>query len=195
LFVGSRRDHSAAQGIELQLGEDGDNPGFLESGRSQPSREMVLRLTERLSVPLRGRNIILNAAGFAPVYRERPLDALELGCARAAIYRLLKGHEPHPALAVDRNWTLLSANKAVGVLMTGVADHLVAGEINVLRLNLHPEGFAGRILNFREMRAIAPEYNRRVRRDGKAKADQWLAKTARRMGRRDGAAARRASGN
>ena len=126
---------------------------FLESGRSQPSREMVLRLTERLSVPLRERNIILNAAGFAPVYRERPLDAPQLGAARAAIDQILQGHEPHPALAVDRNWTLLSANKAVGVLMAGVADHLVAGEINVLRLSLHPEGLASRILNFREWRA------------------------------------------
>jgi transcriptional regulator with XRE-family HTH domain len=126
---------------------------FLESGRSQPSREMVLRLTERLSVPLRERNMILTAAGFAPIYRERPLNAPELGAARAAIDRILQGHEPHPALAVDRNWTLLSANNAVGVLMAGVADHLVRGEINVLRLSLHPEGLANRILNFREWRA------------------------------------------
>jgi transcriptional regulator with XRE-family HTH domain len=126
---------------------------FLESGRSQPSREMVLRLTERLSVPLRERNMILTAAGFAPVYRERPLDAPELGAARAAIAQILQGHEPHPALAVDRNWTLLSANKAVGVLIAGVAEHLVAGEPNVLRLSLHPEGLASRILNFREWRA------------------------------------------
>jgi len=119
---------------------------FLESGRSQPSRDMVLHLTERLSVPLRERNMILTAAGFAPIYRERPLDAPELGAARAAIDRILEGHEPHPALAVDRNWTLLSANKAAGVLMAGVADHL-------LRLSLHPEGLADRILNFREWRA------------------------------------------
>lgn len=126
---------------------------FLESGRSRPSRDMVLHLTERLSVPLRERNMILTAAGFAPIYRERALDAPELGAARAAIDRILEGHEPHPALAVDRNWTLLSANKAAGVLMAGVADHLVAGEINVLRLSLHPEGLADRILNFREWRA------------------------------------------
>ena len=125
---------------------------FLESGRSQPSREMVLRLTERLSVPLRERNMILTAAGFAPIYRDRPLDAPELGAARAAIDRILQGHEPHPALAVDRNWTLLSANRAVGLLLAGVADHLVTGEINVLRLSLHPQGLAGRILNFREWR-------------------------------------------
>jgi transcriptional regulator with XRE-family HTH domain len=125
---------------------------FLESGRSQPSREMVLRLTERLAVPLRERNVILTAAGFAPIYRDRPLHAAELAPARAAIDRILQGHEPHPALAVDRNWTLLSANRAVGLLLAGVADHLVAGEVNVLRLSLHPQGLAGRILNFREWR-------------------------------------------
>jgi transcriptional regulator with XRE-family HTH domain len=126
---------------------------FLESGRSQPSREMVLHLAERLSVPLRERNVILTAAGFAPIYRERSLDAPELEAARAVIDRILKGHEPHPALAIDRNWTLLSANKAAGMLMAGVADHLVAGEINVLRLSMHPEGLASRVLNFREWRS------------------------------------------
>src|SRR5690606_5407563 len=73
---------------------------FLESGRSQPSREMVLRLTERLSVPPRARNLILPSAGFAPIYRERPLDAPELAAARAAIDQIVQGHEPHPALAV-----------------------------------------------------------------------------------------------
>jgi hypothetical protein len=97
--------------------------------------------------------MILTTAGFAPIFRERSFDAPELGPARAAIDQILQGHEPHPALAVDRNWTLLSANKAIGVLMAGVADHLVAGEVNVLRLSLHPEGLASRILNFREWRA------------------------------------------
>lgn len=126
---------------------------FLESGRSQPSRDMVLRLTERLSVPLRERNMILTAAGFAPIYSERPLDAPEMEGVRAAIDRILQGYEPHPALAVDRNWTLLSANKAVSVLIAGVASHLVEGEINVLRLSMHPEGLASRILNFREWRS------------------------------------------
>jgi len=126
---------------------------FLESGRSQPSREMVLRLAERLSVPLRERNAILAAAGFAPGYGERPLAAPELAAARAAIDSILKGHEPHPALAVDRFWTLLSANRAVGVLLSGVAGHLVAGDINVLRLSLHPDGLQRRILNFRDWRA------------------------------------------
>lgn len=113
---------------------------------------MVLRLTERLFMPLRERNVILTAAGFAPIYGERALDAAELAAARTVVERILRGHEPHPALAVDRLWTLLSANKAVGVLLAGVADHLVAGEINVLRLSLHPDGLASRILNFPEWR-------------------------------------------
>lgn len=97
--------------------------------------------------------MILTRAGFAPIFRERPLDAPELAAARAAVDRILKGHEPHPALAVDRNWTMLSANKAISVFLAGVADHLVADEVNVLKLSLHPEGLSKRILNFREWRA------------------------------------------
>ena len=123
---------------------------FVESGRSLPSREMVLRLTEQLEVPLRERNAILVAAGFAPIYRDRPLDAPELAGARAVIARILDGHDPHPALAVDRHWTLLASNRAVGALLAGVAAHLLEGPVNVLRISLHPEGLAGRIVNFRE---------------------------------------------
>src|SRR5690606_481404 len=115
---------------------------FLESGRSQPSRDMVLRLTEQLSVPLRERNAILSAAGFAPIYGERPLDAPEMDGVRAAIDQILQGYGAFPALAVDRYWTLLSANAAVGVLTADVADHLTSGEANVLRLSLHPDGLA-----------------------------------------------------
>ena len=123
---------------------------FVESGRSLPSREMVLRLTEQLEVPLRERNAILVAAGFAPIYRDRPLDAPELAGARAVIARILDGHDPHPALAVDRHWTLLASNRAVGALLAGVAAHLLEGPVNVLRISLHPEGLASRIVNFRE---------------------------------------------
>ena len=111
---------------------------------------MVLRLTEQLEVPLRERNAILVAAGFAPIYRDRPLDAPELAGARAVIARILDGHDPHPALAVDRHWTLLASNRAVGALLAGVAAHLLEGPVNVLRISLHPEGLAGRIVNFRE---------------------------------------------
>src|SRR5688500_7922628 len=93
---------------------------FLETGRSQPSREMLLHLTELLEVPLRERNTLLVAAGFAPVFAERPLDDPALESARAAVELVLKGHEPYPALAVDRHWTLLASNSSVGALLTGI---------------------------------------------------------------------------
>jgi transcriptional regulator with XRE-family HTH domain len=126
---------------------------FLETGRARPSREMVLRLTERLEVPLRERNTMLLAAGFAPAYPERDLDDPALDVARAAIDRVLAGHEPFPALAVDRSWTLVAANRVVPALLTGVAPELLQPPINVLRLSLHPDGLAARIANLAEWRA------------------------------------------
>src|SRR5918993_2591117 len=126
---------------------------FLETGRSRPSREMLLRLAERLEVPLRERNTMLLAAGFAPAYPERDLDDPALGVARAAIERVLAGHEPFPALAVDRYWTLVAANRVVPVLLTGVASELLQPPINVLRLSLHPDGLAAQIANLPEWRA------------------------------------------
>lgn len=111
-----------------------------------------MQLTDRLAVPLRDRNVILNAAGYAPHFPQHPLDAPELHAAREAINRILHGHLPHPALAVDRHWTLLSANVAATTLMAGVAPHLLTGDVNVLRLSLHPEGLAPRILNLGEWR-------------------------------------------
>jgi transcriptional regulator with XRE-family HTH domain len=126
---------------------------FLETGRARPSREMVLRLTERLEVPLRERNTMLLAAGFAPAYPERDLDDPALGVARAAIDRVLAGHEPFPALAVDRYWTLVAANRVVPALLTKVAPELLQPPINVLRLSLHPDGLAAQIANLPEWRA------------------------------------------
>lgn len=126
---------------------------FIESGRSTPSRDMVLRLAEHLAVPLRERNAILVAAGFAPVYRERALDDPGLAAARHAIDIILKGHEPHPALAVDRHWTLVTANRSVAPLLAGADEELLQPPVNVLRLSLHPQGLAPRIGNFREWRA------------------------------------------
>jgi transcriptional regulator with XRE-family HTH domain len=120
---------------------------FLETGRAQPSRDMVLHLAERLEVPLRDRNVLLVAAGFAPVFGERPLGHPALAAARAAIDQVLAGHEPYPALAVDRNWTLAAANRAVAPLLAGVAEALTRPPVNVLRLALHPEGLAPRTLN------------------------------------------------
>lgn len=126
---------------------------FIESGRSTPSRDMVLRLAEHLAIPLRERNTILVAAGFAPVYRERGFDDPGLKAARHAIDVILKGHEPHPALAIDRHWTLVTANRSVAPLLAGADEALLQPPVNVLRLSLHPRGLAPRIGNFREWRA------------------------------------------
>ena len=126
---------------------------FLETGRARPSREMLLRLTERLEVPLRERNTMLLAAGFAPAFPERDLDDPALGVARAAVDRVLAGHEPFPALAVDRYWTLIAVNRVVPALLTRVAPYLLQPPINVLRLSLHPDGLAARIGNLPEWRA------------------------------------------
>src|SRR5215217_5950021 len=109
---------------------------FVESGRSTPSREMVLNLAERLELPLRERNILLQAAGYAPVFPERSLDDPALKAARAAVDLVLKGHEPFPALAVDRHWTLVAANGAIAPLLAGIGPALLQPPVNVLRLTL-----------------------------------------------------------
>jgi transcriptional regulator with XRE-family HTH domain len=126
---------------------------FLESGRSAPSRDMVLRLAEQLAVPLRDRNTLLLAAGFAPLYQARKLDDPGLEIALRTVELILKGHEPHPALAIDRHWTMIRANAAVAPLIAGVDPALLTPPVNVLRLSLHPDGLAARILNFRQWRA------------------------------------------
>jgi transcriptional regulator with XRE-family HTH domain len=126
---------------------------FVESGRAAPSRDMVLRLAEQLTIPLRERNALLVAAGFAPVYRERKLDDPELAAGRRAVELILTGHEPHPALAVDRHWSLVFANRAVAPLLAGVDERLLKPPVNVLRLSLHPGGIAPRIVNLAEWRA------------------------------------------
>ena len=127
---------------------------FVETGRAMPSREMVLRLADRLSVPLRERNRLLTAAGFAPMYAERPLDDPALSAARAAVEQILSAHEPFPALAVDRHWNLLFHNAAAGALLQmGIAPELLEPPVNVLRVSLHPRGLAPRIVNFAQWRA------------------------------------------
>jgi transcriptional regulator with XRE-family HTH domain len=126
---------------------------FVETGRSLPSREMVLRLAERLEVPLRERNRLLTAAGYAPMFRERGLDDPALAAARQAVELILRGHEPYPALAVDRHWTLVSYNRMLPVLLAGLPAELTRAPLNVLRLSLHPQGLAPRILNLAQWRS------------------------------------------
>lgn len=125
---------------------------FLETGRAAPSREMVLRLAEQLDVPLRERNAMLLAAGYAPVFSDRPLDHAALQPARLAVEALLKAHQPYPALAIDRHWNLIAANRALAPLLEGAAPWLLEPPVNVLRLSLHPEGIAPRIDNLAQWR-------------------------------------------
>lgn len=145
---------------------------FIESGRAQPSRDMVLLLAEHLGVPLRERNALLLAAGYAPVYLERALEDPGLQAAKAAIDLVLRGHEPYPALAIDRHWTLLAANSAVTALLGLVTDaELLRPPVNVLRLSLHPGGLAPAIVNLREWQAHVVA---RLRQQIRATADPVL---------------------
>lgn len=149
---------------------------FIESGRSAPSRDMVVTLAEHLDIPLRERNTLLLAAGFAPIYRDRPLDDPALLRARAAIDQVLKAHEPFPAMAVDRHWTLVSANAAVAPLVAGADPELTKPPVNLMRLSLHPRGLAPLIVNLGEWRAHLLERLRRQQRITRDAATESLLK-------------------
>jgi transcriptional regulator with XRE-family HTH domain len=149
-----RRRRSLSQ-LELALGADvsSRHVSFLETGRSRPSREMVLHLAEHLEVPLRERNAMLLAAGYAPVYGERPLQTSDMEPVRRALDRFLRAHEPYPALVLDRHYDLVSSNDAALALVAGVAPELLQAPANALRLTLHPQGLAPRVLNLAEWSA------------------------------------------
>ena len=126
---------------------------FLETGRSKPSRDMVLHLSQHLRIPLREQNTLLQAAGFAPQFSSGSLEGADMASARRTIDLLLKAHEPFPAIAVDRHWNLVMANAAVPPLMDGAASWLIEPPINVIRLSLHPEGIAPKIVNYVEWKS------------------------------------------
>jgi transcriptional regulator with XRE-family HTH domain len=136
--------------VSLQAAVSARHLSFVETGRSQPSRELVLHLCEQLDVPLRERNVLLLAAGYAPIYQQHSLDAAELAPARAALERFLRAHEPYPALVLDGHYSIVSANDALNLLTDGIAPDLLMPPANALRLSLHPEGMASRIVNFDE---------------------------------------------
>jgi transcriptional regulator with XRE-family HTH domain len=138
--------------LALEAGVSARHLSFLETGRSNPSREMVLRLAEELDVPLRERNRMLLAAGYAPAYDERPLEAPELAPVRRAVAQVLTGIEPFPAAVIDRWWNLVASNRQLGVFLEGVAPELLEPPANVLRVSLHPDGMAPRIANLAEWR-------------------------------------------
>jgi transcriptional regulator with XRE-family HTH domain len=148
-----RRRRLSQLDLALAAGVSARHVSFVETGRSRPSAEMVIQLAEHLDVPLRDRNALLLAAGYAPAYAQHDLEEPEMGPVRDAIDRVLRGHEPFPALVVDRHWGLVAANRAVPVLVAGAAPHLLEPPVNVLRLSLHPEGVAPRIVNLGEWRA------------------------------------------
>src|SRR6202051_3701612 len=146
---------------------------FVETGRAAPSREMVLRLAERLDVPLRERNVLLIAAGFAPAFPQRPLDDPALRSARQAIDLVLRAHEPNPALAYDRHWNLVAANRMVAPLLEGIPERLLGQPFNILRLAFHPEALAARTVNLAEWCGHLLE---RLHRQCEATADPELLK-------------------
>jgi transcriptional regulator with XRE-family HTH domain len=143
----SQLDLSSAAGISAR------HLSFVETGRARPSREMVMHLADRLDVPLRERNALLLAGGFAPTFHATDYDAPEMQPVRDAVDRILTAHEPFPAILVDRRWNLVGANRAVAVLVDGVAPELLDPPCNVLRASLHPNGLAPRIVNLDEWTA------------------------------------------
>lgn len=166
-----RRRHLSQLALAVDAEISQRHLSFIESGRASPSREMLLRLAERLGVPLRERNTLLVAGGFAPVYGERTLQDPDAAVARRVLEAILKGHEPYPALAVDRHWTLVTANAPAMRLMAGVEPFLLAPPVNVLRVSLHPAGVASRIVNLHEWRSHVLE---RVAQQVHASADPVL---------------------
>lgn len=154
-FPGTLRDrrtrgHLSQLDLALRAGTTQRYLSFIESGRSVPGRNMVVRLGEALELPLRERNELLLAAGYAPAYPESSLDDPELAPVRTAIDHILRGHQPYPALVVDRAGDLIAANSAFDLITEGAAPELVGPGRNVYRLALHPDGLAPRIRNLAE---------------------------------------------
>jgi transcriptional regulator with XRE-family HTH domain len=168
-----QRRHFSQLDLALDAEISARHLSFVETGRAAPSREMVLKLAERLEVPLRERNVLLVAAGFAPAFPQRSLDDPALTSARRAIDLVLRAHEPNPALAYDRHWNLVSANRMVMPLLEGVPERLLGHPLNILRLAFHPEALASRTVNLAEWSGHLLE---RLHRQCEATADPGLIK-------------------
>ncbi|MFI6089706.1 helix-turn-helix domain-containing protein [Streptomyces sp. NPDC051218] len=153
LLRGWRERRKVSQ-LELALRADSSarHISFIETGRSRPSEEIVLRLAEHLDVPVRERNSLLLAAGYAPRFRETPMDDPSMGTLREGLEQLLRGYEPYPALVVDATYDVIAANRGIAMILDGISERLLQPPLNAMRLTLHPEGLAPRIRNLREWR-------------------------------------------
>ncbi|UUU26099.1 helix-turn-helix domain-containing protein [Streptomyces sp. DSM 40750] len=138
--------------LSLRAGSSARHISFVETGRSRPSEEMVLRLAEHLDVPVRERNALLLAAGYAPRYPETPLDDPAMAALREGMERLIQGYEPYPALVMNATYDVMAANRGIAMLLDGVPESLLVPPLNAMRLTLHPEGLAPRIQNLRAWR-------------------------------------------
>ncbi|MBF6302488.1 helix-turn-helix transcriptional regulator [Nocardia amamiensis] len=153
--------------LAIQADVSARHVSFVETGRTTPSRSMVLHLAEQMNVPLRERNRLLIAAGYAPEFHGRDWTAPALRRARDAVQRVLHLHEPYPALAVDRHWNLVQANDCVQVFFDDVDPGLLEPPINMMRLGLHPRGFASRLRNLEQVRGfLLPRLARQVMATG-----------------------------
>ncbi|MFB6945077.1 MULTISPECIES: helix-turn-helix domain-containing protein [unclassified Streptomyces] len=151
----SWREQRRISQLELALRADSSarHISFIETGRSRPSEDMILRLAEHLDIPVRERNALLVVAGYAPRYAQTALDDPALGALREGMERLLQGYDPYPALVVDGMYNVVAANRGIAMLLEGVAGHLLVPPLNAMRLTLHPQGLAPRIRNLGEWRA------------------------------------------
>lgn len=153
--------------LALEVGCSPRHLSFVETGRSRPSPELVLAVAQHLEVPLRERNTLLLAAGYAPRYSETSLDDAAMARVRASLQRMLDAHDPYPGVVIDRQWNVVLANRAALQLTVGVPDHLLGPELNVFRLCLHPDGLAARTRNFDEWAAyLLGQIHRTVRLTG-----------------------------
>ncbi|WP_373047244.1 helix-turn-helix domain-containing protein [Vulgatibacter sp.] len=159
-------------GLALDAEISARHLSFVESGRASPSRELLLKLAERLAMPPRAQNRLMLAAGYAPVRTEAAFDAPELEEIRQTVQAILTGHLPFPAIAVDGRWTLLQANASAAALFEGIDPAMLAPPLNVLRLSLHPQGLAPRIVNLAEWRHHVLE---RLRVHLEGSGDRFLA--------------------
>ena len=166
-----QRRHMSQLDLAIEADVSSRHLSFVETGRSRPTSEMILRLSEHLDVPLRDRNQILLAGGFAPAYPEHGLAEPELTAVRRALTRVLDGHDPYPAAVINRHWEVVDANKSIALFTDDVAERLLAPPVNLLRLGLHPDGLAPRIANLAEVRAHLLS---RLHREARAAGDGRL---------------------